>query len=163
MKKIGFFKRLFKYKRAVHVYGVILILSLVLSFVFIKTQSIAESIRNFISFLVGISGTAASLYSVFVSAKSDFDLNNERVAREKFFEKLDGKLGTILTNTGHIVNSINAVLNDKKYEDVEVCTNVQISDNSTKSDSKPDTDIEDSSDDKESWSPKSKSNESKVK
>lgn len=125
--KESLWKRLLKYKRALGAFAIIILLSVGLGFLFLKFENLdlAETIKNSISFAVGISGTMASLYSIFVSAKSDLDLNNEREARKEFFEKLDGTLNRISANTDYIKKNVETVLENNTYKDVDVCYNKQ--------------------------------------
>ncbi len=163
-KKECLWKRLFKYKRSLVVYAIIIVLSLVLSFIFIKTgdSAVAEKIKAFVSFAVGISGTMASLYSIFVSAKSDLELNDEKKAREDFFKKLDERLGHISDNTDYIKNNVESVLNNNAIKDVAVCYNMQPTDESSNPDGTPDT-SDTNVTSSNTWNSKDKSKETDVR
>lgn len=158
-------KRLSKYKRALGAYAIIILLSVGLSFLFIKigNSDFAERIKAFISFAVGISGTMASLYSIFVSAKSDLELNDERDARKEFFEKLDGTLVHISDNTDYIKKNVETVLKNNTHEDVDVCYNMQPPDDPTNPGGTPNTADTNSSSSTNTWNSKKESKETKIR
>lgn len=158
-------KRLSKYKRALGAYTIIILLSVGLSFLFIRigNSDFAETIKAFISFVVGISGTMASLYSIFVSAKSDLELNDERQAREDFFEKLDGKLGQISDNTDYIKKNVETVLKNNTHEDVDVCYNMQSPNETTNPGGIPNTSDTNSASSTSTWNSKEESKETEVR
>ena len=72
-----------------------------------------------VAFFVGVAGTIASLYSVYVSAKDEERAKRESKENNRFLKKLSKKLGFVLADTTCIKEDFDEFLNSYLHSNLD--------------------------------------------
>lgn len=102
-------KETFKYTKLVIIYAIIIVLSFALS-VICQYAFKWASISEFFLCFVGISGTAASLYSIYVSAHDEIRANKESEESQAFLNDIKKTVGFVLSNTEDVKQDVKSLL-----------------------------------------------------